>query len=323
MNQAFLSKSPIGIFALTAEGDIIFYRLFDKNPGKALLQFREDIPASFLAELKGYERADGSRVMRKKIRSFATDLGFAKSSKDFTAFLSEFAALLSKEKMKTAASRDRLIIQASNALEDLMKIQNLLLERIREWYGLHYPELKLSGKELADKIAKYGSRESFPDFSDSSGVPLGDDDENILKSYAETVLHVASQRRELEQYVKSAMHDISPNFSAIVDELLAARLLASAGSLEKMARMSASTIQLMGAEKALFRHLRGGGKSPKFGMIFLSSYVQNASEEQRGKVARVLASKIMQAVRIDFYSGRDESQRLKQELAEEIKGVSR
>jgi len=131
---------------------------------------------------------------------------------------------------------------------------------------------------------------------------------------------VVEQRKNIENYVKNSMREIAPNLSSLIDEFLAARLLASAGSLEKLAKMSASTIQLIGAEKALFRHLRNQGRAPKYGLLFLSSQVQNAPDDKRGKIARVLASKIMQAVRIDFYSGRFEDQ-LRREMDEEIRRV--
>ncbi len=319
MKQAFLTKTPIGIFALTESGEIIFYKLFERIPAKAAHQFREKIPGSFLSELGSYTILDGSRVGRKKIRELAINLGFSSSDWELTAFLSEFSSIISRERIRLSASRDRLVVQASNALEDMIKIQNLFLERLREWYGLHYPELKMNAKDLAEKISNFGNREKFPGFSDSTGIQLDEEDENALKSQAGMILTVMNQRKNLEQYIKSAVRGIAPNFSSLIDELLAARMLASAGSLEKMSKMSSSSIQLMGAEKALFRHLRGGGKSPKFGIIFLSSHIQNAPEAQRGKAARVLAAKIMQAVRIDFYSGRDESLRLKQELADEMK----
>ena len=114
------------------------------------------------------------------------------------------------------------------------------------------------------------------------------------------------------------MREVAPNVSSLLDPLLAARLLALAGSLEKMSKMTASSIQLAGAEKALFRHLRSQGKAPKFGIIFLSDWIQSAPDHLRGKVARSLAAKLMMAARIDYYSGRNETEKLRKDLEQEI-----
>jgi nucleolar protein 56 len=126
------------------------------------------------------------------------------------------------------------------------------------------------------------------------------------------------EKKKLEKYVQDTVRQLMPNFSQLIDPLLAARFLASAGSMERLARMPASTIQLLGAEKSLFRHLKEQGKSPKFGIIFIDSHIQNAPEEKRGKIARILSSKLMLAARIDFYSGRDDSEKLKKEFNEDL-----
>ncbi|HLC67506.1 MAG TPA: C/D box methylation guide ribonucleoprotein complex aNOP56 subunit, partial [archaeon] len=112
--------------------------------------------------------------------------------------------------------------------------------------------------------------------------------------------------------------EIAHNFASLIDPLLAARLLAYAGSLEKLARMPASTIQLLGAEKAMFRHLHEKGRSPKYGMIYNSELIQKAPAESRGKIARILSAKLMLAARIDYYSGRDDSEKMLREMKEEM-----
>lgn len=315
--KAFIVKSPIGYFAFSEHGELLYYQLFKRNPVEVAEKLREKIPADFFSQ-KDYEiveNREAQNIMRKRLREYALSLGFAESNMELNKFLSDLGIVISKNRRKSSISRDKLIIQASNALEDLIKIQNLLLERLREWYGLHYPELKQ--KDIAEMVARYGRRENFPNFQESTGIDLAEKDEEILKEYAKAVSVVIEQRKSLERYVKSAMREIAPNFSSLLEPLLAARLLALAGSLEKLSKMSASTVQLLGAEKALFRHLRGKGRAPKFGIIYLSDYIQNSSEEKRGKVARILASKLMLAARIDFYSGR-EDQKLKRYLEDEI-----
>jgi nucleolar protein 56 len=321
--RALVSRSPIGFFAFLEKGDLLYYKLFSKDSDKAVEALGE-LPEDFTSSIRNYEIKEGreaDRLMRKRLREYAISLGFVKNDKELNEFLSAFGIALSRKRMKGLIARDRLLIQASCALEDMSKIVNLLLERLHEWYSLHYPELKLSQKDILDKIIKYGRRENYPDFKESTGTALTDTDEKIITEYANTINNVIEQRKDLENYVKETAKEVMPNFASLTDQLLAAKLLAAAGSLEKLARMPASTIQLIGAEKALFRHLRKQGKSPKFGLLFMDSRVQNAADEKKGKVARLLASKLMLAARIDFYSARDESEKMRKDLEEEIKAI--
>ena len=319
-----VTKSPIGWFAFSEEGELIFYKLFE--PNRALEQFEGDIPQDFKDGLQGCivkEDVRAERMLRAKLRKFAKELGFAGSDAELNRFLVRFATARSKKSLIGIIGRDKLIIQATAALDDVSRTANGFLMRLAEWFGLHYPELKLSHEKLVDAVQQYGRRENFPGFKESAGVAMAEHDAATLREFATAAAHMLAQKKHLERYVREAMREIAPNFSSLIDELLAARLLAHAGSLERLAKMSASSIQLAGAEKALFRHLRQKGKAPKFGLIFVSDWIQSAPEAQRGKVARVLAAKLMMAARIDCYSGRNEAMRLRKELEEEIATLQR
>src|SRR3989338_6758586 len=141
-----------------------------------------------------------------------------------------------------------------------------------------------------------------------------------IREFAILVRSMHEEKNRLESYIKESMSEIMPNFSSLIEPLLAAKLLSLVGSLEKLARMPASTIQLLGSEKALFRHLKNQGKSPKYGILFLDRRIQSAPKEKKGKVARIIASKLMLAARIDYYSKRPEA-RLKEEMEKELKNV--
>lgn len=324
MKVALLTKSPIGWFAFSEDGELVFYKLFE--PARALSQFDAEMPEEVKAGLQGYlvqEDTRAERFLRPKLRNLAKEAGFAKSDTDLNRFLVNFAAALSKKRLVGVIGRDKFVIQAAAALDDTSRVANGMLMRLSEWFGLHYPELKLSSEKLIDIVQQYGRRETIPGFKGSTGVSIDDRDVEVLREFATATAHLVAQKQHLERYVKISMHEIAQNFSSLMDELLAARLLAQAGSLEKMAKMSASTIQLLGAEKALFRHLRNKGKAPKFGLIFMSDWIQAAPENLRGKVARVLASKLMMAARIDYYSGRDESAKLRKDLEEEIASLQK
>ncbi len=323
--RVHIVKSVIGYFAFNDSGDLIFYKLFKRSSSFVMKRLKKGFDKDFLSNLEGFEIVEdefGKRIMRKKLRELALSLGFASSNEEFNEFLVELGIELSKEKMRSTMTRDKLIIQASKSLEDVKRSINLLTEHFKEWYWLHYPELKLDNEKIIELVAKYGRRENMPEFSSSIGMDITHEDEKILREFATTLRELYKLREKIEKYIEKSLEEIAPNFSSLIEKTIAARLLSLAGSLEKLAKMSSSTIQLLGAEKALFRHLRNKRmKPPKHGVIFDSHWIRNAPKDKRGKVARILASKLSIAVKIDFYSGRDESERLRKELKEEIKKV--
>ena len=316
----FVATAPFGILAFLEDEELMRFELFDKDPKKALEQYGKG--AQILIEQLGdyniIESELAYGILRKKLRELGVSLQF-KTNESFNAFISEFCFYQSRSRMRLVFSKDKFIIQANNALEDITRISNLMSERLKEWFGLHYPESRLSYKELVKHVATYGSREKFPEFKESVGLEISEEDITVIQSYAQVIEKIYEEKRQLEAYIKTNVKELMPNSSSLIDELLLAKIIAAAGSIEKLARLSASSIQLIGAEKALFRHLRKQGKSPKFGMIFMSSWIQASTDEQKGKVARILSAKLMQSIRIDYYSGRDESQRLKKELEDDIK----
>lgn len=128
-------------------------------------------------------------------------------------------------------------------------------------------------------------------------------------------------RDRLERYVEQLAGEVVPNLAALLDGVLAARLLSEAGSLEKLAKMPSSTIQVLGAEKAMFRHMRGEGEAPKHGVLFMHRYVRNAPEGERGKLARVLANKAAIAARLDRYGGEFKGEELRAAVEETFQDV--
>ncbi len=317
MKKALLARSPLGIFAYSEAGELLFYRIFKNSAA----EFMAKPSSEFLKDLEGYEIIDDQKAqvfLRKHVREYARNLANL-SDEQFNTMVCEFAAAMSTKRLEGATGRDKLIVQAVRSLDDLSKTINVFSERLFEWYSLHYPEMK--NTNVTDLVAKHGRREEMPSFKGSTGVPLNDSDELALRKYAYIIQNLNRDRRDLENYIRQSTREVAKNVCVLIDPLLAARMMAYAGSLEKFARMTTSTIQLLGAEKALFRHLHTKGKSPKYGMIYNTPEIQRAKNENKGKVARILASKLMMAARIDFYSGRDETAKLKKELDEEIEAI--
>jgi nucleolar protein 56 len=135
------------------------------------------------------------------------------------------------------------------------------------------------------------------------------------------VLELYKLRQALEDYLNALMEEIAPNVKALAGSLLGARLIALAGGLTNLAKKPASTIQVLGAEKALFRSLKTGTRPPKHGIIFQHALLHEAKRWQRGKIARVLAGKLAIAARIDAFGGKYAGEELKADLEKRVEEI--
>lgn len=228
---------------------------------------------------------------------------------------------LSRHKLKFSPDKvDTMIVHAVSLLDDLDKELNTFAMRVKEWYGWHFPELaKILPDNLsyARVIVTLGMRSNAPnaDLSEilpheietavkaaadiSMGTEITEEDLNNIKSLAEQVIGYSTYRKDLSDYLENRMKAISPNMTELLGALVGARMIAHTGSLMNMAKNAGSTIQIIGAEKALFRALKTKHATPKYGLIYHASLVGQASGNNKGKMARQLASKVALAVRTD------------------------
>lgn len=348
--KAYIVQSLLGVFAFSEKGELVDHIPYPKDVNKVVGKMSDhdltEEENGLLKRLKkkGYEdfisskKADeykfeldnpGEPSFREKFRSIAKKLGF--SDVELNQFLTDIAIGLTKRRTKETVKKDKIIIQAVDAIDEIDKSLNIFIARLREWYGLHFPEMdKLIEKheKFAKIVSEYGLRNNIKEkelsgLKDvSMGIDLAEKDETILKEYATKIKELYKLREHIEKYVGYVMKEVAPNLKELAGPLLAARLIALTGGLEKLAKKSSSTIQLLGAEKALFRYLRGRGRSPKYGLLFTHPFIQNASPNKRGKVARILASKLSIAVKIDYYGKEDRSKELKKDLEERIKKIT-
>jgi nucleolar protein 56 len=208
--------------------------------------------------------------------------------------------LVTKEKIRDTFSRDLLILHVSSHIEELGKATNILVKRLREWYGLVAPDIsKTADNENLAKLASTGRKSG-----DKMGVSLAKKDLERIEELGSKICSLYELKASQEKYLEDLMKEICPNLNAVAGTLIGAKLLAIAGTLKKLSEMPASTIQLLGAEKALFRHLRNRSQRvPKYGVLFQHQLVSNASPGDRGRVARALADKIAIAVKVDYFKG--------------------
>ncbi len=335
--RASIVTTPIGCFGVKGE-KIISYVRFSNNPtviAKKLLQSKEKmIPEEKQVEnelkKKGFTdiKKGDNEFIRANLLKLALGNNFVKNQIEFNKLIAQVNIELTKKEIKKAIKRDTLVIQVNGAIEELDKSINILIERLREWYGLHFPEMDKivsKHKKFAKIIEKFGSRDKIEDaelsyFKEKSmGMEFYKDDVKAVQSFAKAILSLYDLREELSKYCEELLKDVAPNLTELAGPPLAAKLVSLAGGLEKLARMPSSTIQLLGAEKSLFRHLHGKGKSPKHGIIITHPYMQRVPLKHRGKVARLIASKLSIASKLDFYSKEKKWKELKKDLEDKIK----
>ncbi|GJD08528.1 Probable nucleolar protein 5-2 [Galdieria sulphuraria] len=209
---------------------------------------------------------------------------------------------LSRYKLKFSTEKvDTMIIQSIGLLDDLDKEINTYSMRLREWYGWHFPELAkiVNDNTIYARIVHREEKEVKEAAEVSMGTELSDEDVSNIRELCDQVITLSEYRSTLYEYLKNRMAAIAPNLTAMVGELVGARLISHAGSLMNLAKYPASTVQILGAEKALFRALKTKSATPKYGLIFHASLVGQAAPKYKGKISRALASKTALSIRAD------------------------
>ena len=248
---------------------------------------------------------DGSANAPADWPAQAVESGFATDTAEYYECLHDATIQAARAGVRAAElSDDQQLIHAIRAMDDCESTANELAERVAEWAGTHYEDAG-TGIEGARDVA-----ERDPE------TPV----ESRVVGLAERVAGLADEAESLRQYIEQTAPSVAPNLSALAGPVLAARLIALAGGLESLAKQPSGTVQVLGAEDALFAHLQGGAPSPKHGIIYTHEAVRNMPTENRGSAARALAGKLSIAARVDHYSG-DLRPALEQELQERIETI--
>jgi len=243
---------------------------------------------------------------------------YIQTEEELKEIVHEISLNITRTRLHEASkAEDLVLIQAINALDELDETTSKLAERLREWYSIHLPELdKIKSHEYYVKlVAKYGDKdciissgleESDLKIETSIGADLEESDILMLKELASSIKSFQATKKSLNEYIDGKMGELAPNLKDLVGASLGSKLIAHVGGLKRLALLSSGTIQVLGAEKALFRHLKTGERPPKHGLIYQHPEVRGAKYWLRGKIARALASKISLAVRKDVFSGKFE-----------------
>ena len=375
--KSYIADTLIGIFAFDESGNILnfidfnddnekiseFYNALENDIIQKIFEvflldlnnsgFNEFIfdnikLESLTSEKLGYKTHLESKSLELKTFRFNLEqnlkkVGINKTREEILTKYKEVSDKLTKKKVSEVSGHsDNIIIQVITVLDVIKKSISLFSSHLREWYGLHFPELTDKIIEdnitLANLIRDLGSRKNFTFDNIKNKVDLKESkikviqqyalesmganiDLSMIQSYADQIISLDDYRLQLENYLETILEIFAPNLNSLIGSLIAAKLIAKAGSLQKLAYMPASRIQLLGAEKALYRFLKTGEKRPKHGLIFQWNQIRSAKPYHRGKIARVVAGKIGVAAKIDHFNGEFLGDKLLQGIEEKIKEI--
>lgn len=290
------------------------------------------------------ELSKAGEHLRSNLGKLAIKWRIASSLEEFYALSHSITTTVVKMNVKEASGKkDLIVIQAVLALDDLDKTLNLFTNRLREWYGYYFPELgSLVGNSViyTRLVASIGERQNFTlDLLTKMGVSskravaiasaaktsmggeLSEKDIAESRSLTQVILGLDASRSRIERYLDGLMKEIAPNLRELGGSTLGARLIAQVGGLENLSKKSSSTIQILGAEAALFRSLKTGARPPKHGLIFQHKQIHQSPKWQRGKIARALAGKLAIAARLDAYGGRYLGDDLKEDFLKRVEEI--
>jgi len=315
MTKSFIFTNIIGTFIFNERGKQIDAMLF------------KDI--SDYKEKEVYEK----KLMQKHPDAITPEpsdlthiLEFFKEKKYFQ-YLRKRNLILTKDSIKNSVSPDILIIQAINTILDIEKISNTLTKRLRDWYSLYNPETSdriKDHEQFVSLITKKSKKQLLKEFgldeSQSMGAQLKEKDVSAILLLATQISNFHKLKAHYDSYLVELEKESCPNLATVLGSSIAAKLIGHAGSLKRLAEMPASTLQIIGAEKALFRHMRNKkNRPPKYGMIHEHTLIQKSKKELHGKIARTLADKASIAVRVDYFKGKFIGDKLKKKLVEKFK----
>ncbi|MBW2974998.1 hypothetical protein KY366_04745 [Candidatus Woesearchaeota archaeon] len=309
MHNKYILSNVAGTFIFNEHLNLIDKKLFKNSEQYSA---REGVEKEFCKRYKNLKKPETKELSRI--------LSFFKKKKFFKAF-HEINIKLARQAVKEAVKDDILAIQAVCSINEIDKSLNMLVKRLREWYALYNPEFEnsLENQEKFVELAlKKSKKELLKEIKvnekDSMGAEFSNKDLDPVLNLAKDILGLYSLRKKQEEYLEGLMKGFCPNLLAVAGAAIGAKLIRQAGSLKSLMLFPASTIQLLGAEKALFRHMKSNARSPKYGFLHEHPLIARNPKSMHGKIARALADKISIAVKVDYFKGEPIGEKLKKEL---------
>ena len=324
--ECYVTYSVKGFYAFNENNELIGKRLFkeDEMLEKLIEIDNKEIPreeSELIEELsKDYDsiivesnkRSSDYNSDKVKVKNPNPAGEYLRSNSDLDVDNEIYQKLAIYRMKKAQAGDDKHLIQAINSIDEIDESISKLIERIREWYALYFPEMDLikNNETYIKLIYENKTKEeiinaksdAFPEDMLDIEDDINPKDLDIMNNYAKSIYELQQTRKNIIDYIDEKMESIAPNLRLLVGASLGAKLISHAGGLKRLASYPSSTVQIMGAEKALFRHLKNGDRPPKYGLIYQHPQVRGAKWWNRGKIARMLAGRISLAARKDVFT---------------------
>lgn len=313
MHNKYIFSNVVGTFIFNEHFSFLDKKLFENSE-----QYRdiEKIEKEFLRKYKNLKKPEGKELERI--------LSLFKNKNYFNDFY-EKNRQMTKKGIKESVKDDLLIIQTISNISEIDKSINILIKRLREWYALYNPEFEDSlqnQEKFVELVLKKSKKELLKEIkvneNESMGAELSKENLEPIMSLAKEVSGLYDLRKKQEDYLEKLMKGVCPNVLAITGATLGAKLIEQAGGLKQLMLFPASTIQLLGAEKALFRHMKTKSRAPKYGFLHEHPLIAKNPKELHGKIARALADKISLAVKVDYFKGKFIGDKLLKEVEEKF-----
>ena len=324
--ECYVTYSVKGFYAFNENNELIAEKLFKETEilQKLIEIDNKEIPTEEIELIEELSKDYDSIIIESNKRSsdYQSDKVKVKNPNPAGDYLrsnfdldidNEIYQKLAIYKMKKAqAGDDKHLIQAINSIDEIDESISKLIERIREWYALYFPEMdliknnetyiKLIYENKTKEEIVNAKSDAFPEDMLDIEDDINPNDLDIMNNYAKSIYELQKTRKNIIDYIDVKMESIAPNLRLLVGSSLGAKLISHAGGLKRLAGYPSSTVQIMGAEKALFRHLKSGDRPPKYGLIYQHPQVRGAKWWNRGKIARLLAGRISLAARKDVFT---------------------
>lgn len=324
--ECYVTYSVKGFYAFNENNELIAEKLFKETEilQKLIEIDNKEIPTEEIELIEELSKDYDSIIIESNKRSsdYQSDKVKVKNPNPAGDYLrsnfdldidNEIYQKLAIYKMKKAqAGDDKHLIQAINSIDEIDESISKLIERIREWYALYFPEMdliknnetyiKLIYENKTKEEIVNAKSDAFPEDMLDIEDDINPNDLDIMNNYAKSIYELQQTRKNIIDYIDVKMESIAPNLRLLVGSSLGAKLISHAGGLKRLASYPSSTVQIMGAEKALFRHLKSGDHPPKYGLIYQHPQVRGAKWWNRGKIARLLAGRISLAARKDVFT---------------------
>lgn len=356
--KCYITTTSFGFIATNHENNIIDYKLF-KNQVDTIEQLQQNkiVDEELILKLekqydtiiietsqpqlynqynnvKCQKTSSAGRYIRENLDEIIKQITPLKTKEEITENLNHTFNQVTQDKIRSSIEfNDVMIVETINSIEEIDETLGKLIERLHEWCMPYLPELeklhnhKLYAKLISEETTRENIKESpllentdikLEDYND---ISVKDSDLMIVKSFATSICTLYDTKQTLEEYIKEKIIQVAPNLYSVAGANLGAKLIAHINGLENLAKLPSSTVQIMGAEKATFRHLKTGENPPKHGLIYQHPNLRGSNWWVRGKIARTIASKISIAARKDAFGDKTLDPTLKEDMDAKIEKI--